>query len=226
MNYAGYSWTVSTAGYEATNFGMLSGNAEWQRQMTMKLIDAAIACGAKTLVLLECGHAYTALRWQGANLLGRSLPFRVLHISELIAENIADGRIRVSKLRKSATFHDPCQVSRRGGATSAPRAVLDALGLELRETDDSGALNFCCGGGGGVIANRRAGELRYKAFDIKMRQIDAAGGELLLTSYANCRQTFDDGSAHFQWDRPMGSLLELVAAQLDDKQPSSAKAGA
>jgi Fe-S oxidoreductase len=218
LNHAGYSWTVSSAGYEATNFGMMSGNTEWQRQMTMKLIDAAIACGAKTLVLPECGHAYMALRWQGANLLGRPLPFRVLHISEFIAENIVSGRIRVSKLSKSATFHDPCQVSRRGGATSAPRAVLDALGLELRETSDSGALNFCCGGGGGVIANRRADELRYKAFDIKMRQIDAAGGELLLTSCANCRQTFDDGSAHFHWEKPMGSLLELVAAQLDERR--------
>jgi Fe-S oxidoreductase len=225
LNHAGYSWTVSSAGYEATNFGMMSGNTEWQRQMTMKLIDAAIACGAKTLVLPECGHAYMALRWQGANLLGRPLPFRVLHISEFIAENVANGRIRVSKVGKSVTFHDPCQVSRRGGATSAPRSVLAALGVEQRETADSGGLNFCCGGGGGVIANRRADDLRYKAFEIKMRQMDATGADMLLTSCANCRQTFDDGSAHFQWDKPMGSLLELVAAQLEGPA-SSSKVGA
>ncbi len=226
LNHAGYSWTVSSAGYEATNFGMMSGNAEWQRQMTMKLIDAAIACGARIVVLPECGHAYMALRWQGANLLGRPLPFRVLHISEFIAENVASGRIRVSKLGKSATFHDPCQISRRGGATSAPRKVLGALGLELRETEDTGALNFCCGGGGGVIANRRADDLRYKAFEIKMRQMDATGADMLLTSCANCRQTFDDGAAHFQWDKPMGSLLELVAGQLEDREPAAAAAGA
>jgi Fe-S oxidoreductase len=226
LNHAGYSWTVSTAGYEATNFGMMSGNTAWQKQMTMKLIDAAIACGAKTLVLPECGHAYQALRWQGANMLGRPLPFRVLHISEFIAENIANGRIRVKKVAKSVTFHDPCQVSRRGGATSAPRSVLAALGLAQRETADSGALNFCCGGGGGVIANRRADDLRYKAFEIKMRQMDATGADMLLTSCANCRQTFDDGAAHFQWDKPMGSLLELVAEQLDDQAPAPARANA
>ncbi len=221
LNNAGYSWTVSSAGYEATNFGMLSGNVEWQRQMTMKLIDAAIACGAKMVLLPECGHAYTALRWQGANLLGRPLPFRVLHISEFLAENIASGRIRVSKLRKSIAFHDPCQVSRCGGATAAPRAVLSALGVDLRETSDSGALNFCCGGGGGVIANRRADNLRYKAFGIKMQQMGATGAELLLTSCSNCRQTFDDGSAHFQWDKPMGSLLELVADHLEEGRRAS-----
>ena len=52
----------------------------------MKLIDAAVACGAKTVVLPECGHAYTALRWMGANMYGKPLPFRVLHISEFLAE--------------------------------------------------------------------------------------------------------------------------------------------
>ena len=228
LNHLGDAWSVSTQGYEATNFGMLSGNAEWQRHSTMKLVDAAIACGAKTVVLPECGHAYTAMRWQGANWLGRPLPFRVLHVSEFLAENIANGRIRVRRVGGSVTFHDPCQVSRRGGATQSPRVVLEALGVDLRETADSGALNFCCGGGGGVIANHRADALRHKAFEIKMRQIDATGAKRPLTSCANCRQTFDDGKAHFQWDKTMGSLLELVADNLADEPgrgtPAAARA--
>jgi Fe-S oxidoreductase len=211
---AGYSWTISSAGYEATNFGMLSGNAAWQRDLTLKLVDAAIACRAKVVVLPECGHAYSALRWQGAEMLGRALPFRVLHISELLAECLADGRIRVKPLEGSVTFHDPCQVSRRGGATAAPRRVLAALGLELRETEDSGDFNFCCGGGGGVIAIGRADALRRKTFEIKMSQIDATGADLAVTSCANCRQSFDDGQAHHGWNRRMGSLLELVAGRL------------
>ncbi|HEY4659488.1 MAG TPA: hypothetical protein VIH11_08265, partial [Gemmatimonadaceae bacterium] len=57
-------------------------------------------------------------------------------------------------------------------------------------------------------------ELRYKAFQIKMAQLDATGAELAVTSCGNCRQTFDDGRAHFHWDRSMGSLLDLVAGQL------------
>ncbi len=220
LEHAGYSWTVSTRGYEATNFGMLSGNREWQRDMTMKLIDAAIACEAKIVVLPECGHAYSAMRWQGAEMLGKPLPFRVLHISEFLAENVANGRIRVKPLDASVAFHDPCQVSRRGGATQAPRDVLAALGLDLRETEDAGDLNFCCGGGGGVIANRRADALRHKAFEIKMAQLDATGAELTVTSCANCRQSFDDGQSHFHWDRKMGSLLELVAERLVQRAQS------
>jgi Fe-S oxidoreductase len=216
LNHTGYSWTLSTKGYEATNFGLLSGNAAWQRDMTLKLIDAAVACKAKMLVLPECGHAYTALRWMGANVYGKPLPFRVLHISEFLAENVRNGRIKVRKVPKSLAFHDPCQVSRRGGAAAAPRVVLQALGVELRETQDHGSLNWCCGGGGGVVTIHRADELRYKAFEIKMKQLDATGAELTVTSCANCRQTFDDGQAHFKWARTMGSLLELVAENLRD----------
>ena len=214
LEQAGASWTIASAGYEATNFGMLSGNVEWQRDMTMKLVEAAIACSAKVVLLPECGHAYSALRWQGAEMLGKPLPFRVLHISEFLAENLASGKIKVRPLDKTVAFHDPCQVSRRGGATRAPREVLAALGMDLLETEDSGDLSFCCGGGGGVIANSRADALRYGAFEIKMKQIDATGAELAVTSCANCRQTFDDGAAHFHWGREMGSLVELVADRL------------
>ena len=215
FNHLGVSWTIRSDGYEATNFGMLSGNVQGQRNTSMKMIEAAIACGARTLVLPECGHAYGALRWQGANVYGKPLPFKVLHISEYLAENVRNSQLRLKKLKKTATYHDPCQVSRRGGATAAPREVLQALGVELREMESFGDMNWCCGGGGGVVTIHRADELRHKAFAIKIRQIDDTGAELLTTSCANCRQTFDDGQEHFKWDKTMRSLLELVADQLD-----------
>lgn len=216
MNHLGVDWTFRSDGYEATNFGMLSGNTAWQKDMSMKLINAAIAAGAKTLVLPECGHAYGALRWQGANVYGKPLPFEVLHISEFLAKHARAGTLRLKPMPNTVTFHDPCQVSRRGGATAAPREVLQALGVELREMRDSGDMSYCCGGGGGVVTIHRADELRYAAFDIKIRQINATGAEIPVTSCSNCRQTFDDGQAHYGWDKTMTSLLEMVADHLAD----------
>lgn len=216
LNRLGVSWTFRSDGYEATNFGLFSGNLAWQRDMSMKLIEAAIACGTKTMVLPECGHAYGAMRWQGANMYGKPLPFRVLHISEFLAEAVREGRLALKPMQGTVTFHDPCQVSRRGGATGAPREVLAALGAGLREMPPAGDANWCCGGGGGVVTLHRADEHRYRAFEIKMKQVEATGAERLATSCSNCRLTFDDGQAHYQWDRKMESLLELVAAQLTD----------
>jgi Fe-S oxidoreductase len=216
LNAMGESWTFRTDGFEATNFGMLSGNAEWQKDMSMRVIDAAVKVGAKTLVLPECGHAYMALRWMGANMYGKPLPFKVMHISEYLADALNAGRLKVRKVDRSVTFHDPCQVSRRGGATQAPRDVLKHLGIELREMPDSGDYNWCCGGGGGVVTIHRADELRYKVFKLKMDQVEATGADGLVSSCSNCRQTFDDGQKHYDWNYTAESLLELVAENLEE----------
>jgi Fe-S oxidoreductase len=214
LNRMGVSWTFRSDGYEATNFGLFSGNFDWQRDMSLRVINAAIASKAKTLVLPECGHAYGAMRWQGANMLGRPLPFRVLHISEFLAEAVREGRLKLKPMQGTVTFHDPCQVSRRGGATGAPREVLAALGADLREMPPAGDANWCCGGGGGVVTLHRADAHRHRAFEIKMKQIETTGAQRLATSCSNCRLTFDDGQAHYKWDRKMESLLELVAEHL------------
>ncbi|MHB8252871.1 MAG: (Fe-S)-binding protein [Acidiferrobacter sp.] len=211
------SWTFRSDGYEATNFSMLGGDREGQRHATMKLIDAAIAVQAKLLILPECGHAYQALRWQGANVYGKPLPFRVQHISEYLAEKIDEGKLVLTPNARSVTFHDPCQVGRRGGAVAAPRQVLRALGVDLREMRDTGAFNWCCGGGGGVVTIHRADPLRYRTFQIKMQQVDDTGADLLVSSCSNCRQTFDDGQAHFHWDKTAQSLLEMVADNLAER---------
>jgi Fe-S oxidoreductase len=214
MKHLGVDWTFRSDGFEATNFGLLSGNSQWQKDMSMKLINAAVATGAKVLVLPECGHAYGALRWMGANMYGKPLPFRVLHIAEFLAEAVKEGLLKLRKVGKSVTFHDPCQIVRRGGVIEAPRIVLEALGVELREMYPGKGNNWCCGGGGGVVTIHRADPIRYKVYQLKMKQIEDTGAELPVTTCANCRQTFDDGQAHFKSDTTMNSLLELVADNL------------
>jgi Fe-S oxidoreductase len=214
MKHLGLDWTLRSDGYEATNFGLLSGNAAWQKDMSMKLINAAIASGAELLILPECGHAYGALRWQGANIYGKELPFKVRHISEFLGENIKTGKLKLKQMNKSVTFHDPCQVTRRGGVIQEPRDALKGLGVDLIEMSSEPGMNWCCGGGGGVVTIHRADATRYKSFQIKMKQVEDTGAEMLVSSCSNCRLTFDDSQAHFHWDKKLHSLLELVAENL------------
>ncbi len=217
MNYLGLDWTFSTEGYEATNFGMLAGNTAWQKQKSMRLIEAAIACGAELLILPECGHAYGALRWMAPNMYGEPLPFRVVHMSEFLGENVRNGNLKLKPFKKSVTYHDPCQVGRRGGVLQQPRDVLLAMGAELREMSSEPGMNWCCGGGGGVVALPRADDLRRKAFQIKMNQVDDTGAEIVASACANCRLSFDDGQAFYKWDKKLHSLLEMVAENLIEK---------
>jgi len=216
LNRSGASWTMHRGGFDASNIGYQNGDLALQEKLTRALVDTAVQIGAHTLVLPECGHAYGAARWEAAHWYGAELPVRILHMTEFLDELIGTGRIRVNKIAASATFHDPCQIVRRGGLEAAARRVLAALGYELTELRDHGLTGICCGGGGGVVSNVRAAPLRQLTFELKRQQVDASGAQHFVTSCGQCRITFEQGAHKAGWNRPVLSLLELVADQLAD----------
>lgn len=216
FNHVGEDWTFSTKGYEATNFGVLAGKSDVAQTMLKRVVDAAEGVGAELVIIPECGHAYGAMRWTGAKLLGRPLPFEVQHITEYLASAKAGGRLRLKPMAGSVTYHDPCQVSRRGGATRAPRDILAGFAEDFREMEPTGNYNWCCGGGGGVAAIETATDLRLKVFEIKMDQVAGTGADTMVSACANCRQSLDAGKEHYDWDKEIASLVEVVADHLDD----------
>jgi Fe-S oxidoreductase len=216
LHRAGVKWTMHQGGYDASNIGFNNGDVELQERLTRALVDTALKIGAHTVLLPECGHAYGAARWEAARWYGARLPVRVVHMTEYLDELIAGGRIRVKPLGGTATFHDPCQIVRRGGLEAAARRVLAALGLELVELQHHGVTGYCCGGGGGVVSNLRAAPLRQKVFAMKRQQVEATGAERLVTSCGQCLITLETGARLSNWDKHPESLMELVAAQLAD----------
>jgi len=215
MQHLGTSCTFRSDGLVAENYGYYAGGKEWQRQISLRLIDQALACNATMLIVPECGHAYTALRWEAADLYGKPLPFKVRHVTEFLAEQLRLGKLKLRAVKSgAATFHDPCQLVRKGGVTEAPRLLMKAMGVELHEMKNHGAFSFCCGGGGGVVDIDRATPLRYRAMENKLREVDDTGAPTFLTSCSDCRHTFDDATSHFKWDKEARSLLELVADNL------------
>jgi Fe-S oxidoreductase len=223
LNHLGLDWTFASSGFEAANSGALSGDQTVQRQVTQRIVDAALACGAKVVIVPECGHAYPALRWDGPNALERPFPFEVLAISELIGRELESGRLRLKPLGpgKRVTFHDPCKLGRKGGVLDEPRRALAALEVDLRETESKGVTNYCCGGGAGVFLLERAAPLRAAAFKIKREQFDATGAQAVVTSCGSCRMNFAVGAQQNNWHVPIESLVELVADNLP--APATAK---
>lgn len=216
LNRIGARWTMHSEGFDAANIGFNNGDLQLQAQLTRSLIDTALKIGATTVLLPECGHAYGAARWEAAQWYDQALPLRVIHMTEFLDELLASGRIRVKPVGQTATFHDPCQIVRRGGLEAAARRVLKALGFELIEMDAHGEMGYCCGGGGGVVSNQRAAPLRLKVFEIKRQQVEATGAQRFITSCGQCRITLEMGAKHAGWQRPTESLLELVADNLVD----------
>ena len=216
LNKLGVDWTLLSQGFEATNVGLVSGDERTQKKATARIVEHAEACGAKIVILPETGHAYQALRWEGANELHKALPFEVLAISEFIAREYDAGRLRLKAAAngKSVTYHDPCRLGRHGGVIDQPRQVLKALGLDFREADSNGRENYCCGGGCGEYVVKRSAPLRQKAFAIKQREFDETGADAVITSCANCRVNLMIGASNAGWQNPVESLVENVAANL------------
>lgn len=214
LNAAGVKWTISSKGYEATNFGYLSGKTDLAKLGLKRVVDAAEELGIRTVIIPECGHAYSVMRWAGATLLGRPLPFEVHHITEYLAMLKREGKLSFKPIDDKITYHDPCQVSRRGGAEADARYLLSGFAPNFREMAPTGNYNYCCGGGGGVQAIARAAPLRHKVFEIKAQQVEKSGADIMVSSCANCRLTMDESIAALHWGGKLESLVEMLAENL------------
>jgi len=217
FRHVGATWTLPSAGFEATNIGVQVGSREVAREILSRIVAAAERLKVKCVVSPECGHAYSALRWEGPNLIGRRYGFDVVQVDELLERFLREGRLRLrGKDARRLTFHDPCQLVRRGGLGAAPHRLAAAVSANLVDMPGGGAASFCCGGGGGVSAIHRAEPLRFAAFACKKRQIEAAGAEALVTACGNCRNVLEEAIEHDGMALPVIGLVEMVAQYLDE----------
>jgi len=217
FKHADVSWTFSSEAFEATNSGIQIGSSDLAAELVQRVVDAAENLNVKAVISPECGHAYTAIRWDGPNLIGRPYKFDVIHVLELLDQLRQEGKIQLEGLdTNKITFHDPCQIVRRGGITQEPRDLLNSVSSNFVEMPCSGKWNWCCGGGGGVSANSDADELRLKSFAIKKGQLDGAGAKTLVTSCSNCRNMLEDGIEEYEMDIEVVGLTELIADHIKE----------
>ncbi|MET1078978.1 MAG: dimethylglycine demethylation protein DgcB [Pseudomonas sp.] len=115
--------------------------------------------------------------------------YQVLHHSTFIAELIASQRLDLDRhplagQAEGITYHDPCYLGRYNGEYEAPRAVLKALGLEVKEMERSGFRSRCCGGGGGAPITDIPGKQRIP--DMRMLDIKETGAALVAVGCPQC----------------------------------------
>lgn len=219
MDHAGQSWTLSSKAFEATNSGIQIGSSDIARVLVSRVVEAAEELEVDTVVSPECGHAYTAIRWEGPNLMGRPFGFKVRHIVEVLDDLRAQGLLELEgKEEQKITFHDPCQLVRRGGVVEQPRRLIDMFLGNFVEMEDAGMMNWCCGAGGGQGAIEEAHHLRMNAFRIKKRQLENTGAEVLMTACANCRIQLEEGLEEFNVELPVIGLTEALAEHLVDRK--------
>ena len=155
-------------------------------------------------------HSFHVLKNEYGELGGR---YQVLHHSTYMDELISGKKLNLGQHKGgSVTYHDPCYLGRYNGEYEAPRAVLNAIGIEVKEMQRSGFRSRCCGGGGGAPITDIPGKQRIP--DMRMVDIKETAAELVAVGCPQCTAMLEGVVG----PRPeVKDIAELVADVLIDQ---------
>jgi Fe-S oxidoreductase len=132
-------------------------------------------------------HAMNALRHD------YELEQPVVHHSQVLAELIAAGKLKLQSLPddRTYTFHDPCYLGRHNHEYNAPRQVLEAIpGIKTAEMERTRNRSFCCGGGSLNLFHETECEKRMG--EIRLDQAEGAGAQVVVTACPYCLVNLED----------------------------------
>ena len=210
FNAAKENWTLSF--FEAVNFGAFVGDPTKTKLILDRIVNEAKRLKVKEVCICECGTAYRVM-----NQLTDKQPFKVSSITEVHARYIREGRIKLDKTKVdgAVTYHDPCQIARNAGVIDEPRYILKRLTDDFRELTDEPSYNWCCGGGGGLVAmGEDTLDFRMKSARVKVDQVNATGAKVLATACENCHAQLSNLNDHYKMNVDVKFLSSMVADAL------------
>ena len=210
FNAAKADWTLSI--FEAANYGVFLADVKRAKEVAKRIVDEATRLGVEEIVIAECGHAYASYRWDVPNWFGESFNFKVRSLIEVLAEYLAEGKIKVdpSAIPETVTYHDSCNLGRNGGLLEEPRYVLGKIARDFREMTPNKDAAFCCGGGGGIVALAEYTDRRIAAGKPKADQIKQTGAKVVVAACENCRLQIGDLNETYGLNVEITALTDLV----------------
>ncbi|UCF83934.1 MAG: (Fe-S)-binding protein [Desulfobacteraceae bacterium] len=208
FNAAGENWTLSF--FEAVNFGAFVGDPTRTKLIMDRIVNEAKRLKVKEVCICECGTAFRVMKQMSGK-----PPFKVTSITEVHARYIREGRIKLdkSKFHEPVTYHDPCQIARNAGVIDEPRYILQHLTDDFREMTPDPRYNWCCGGGGGLVAlGEETLDFRMKSAKVKVDQIKVTNATILATACENCHTQLSNLNDHYK----MGVDVQFLSSMIVD----------
>ncbi|WP_251197698.1 heterodisulfide reductase-related iron-sulfur binding cluster [Anaerotardibacter muris] len=183
------------------------GNEYVYYMLAQENIETLKQAGVKKIVT-QCPHCLQALSVDYPQMGGN---FEVLHHSELLAQLIAEGKLKAGSCEYAqVTYHDSCYLGRYHGQYDAPRNVLkQGAGAQLVEMERNESKSFCCGAGGGHMWLEEPQGTKIN--DMRAEQALQTKADALVTACPFCLTMLTDGVAAHDSQMPVKDLAEVLA---------------
>jgi Fe-S oxidoreductase len=169
-----------------------SGYMEFFENITRFNLSAIKASKAKT-VIFGCAVCYNTFKTHYQSIIGK-LPFKTLHISEVIYDLMVKGRIHLQSVRKKFTYHDPCHLGRDEKVYEPPREIIKKIpNSEFYEMPRNRRSAFCCGEG--VIVSTLFPNLTRKISANRISEAKEIGANAIVTCCPGCVTTLSKAAA-------------------------------
>jgi Fe-S oxidoreductase len=127
-------------------------------------------------------HAFHCLKNEYGDFGGH---YDVYHHTGFFAELVKNQKLHLSTDKAlSLTYHDPCYLGRYNGEYDAPRYLLEAMGIHIKEMERSKTKARCCGGGGGAPVTDIPGTQRIP--DMRMEDAKATKADIIAVGCPQC----------------------------------------
>ena len=196
----------------------INSELESARELIQHNVEAVQAMGAKKVVTTcpSCFHFWkhsypAALEVEMMEELG----LEVQHSTEFLADLLEAGNLRLRELRENVTYHDPCDLGRKGGVIEAPRRVLAQIpGLRLVEMAENRDSSHCCGGGGNLESF--APEVGQAVARSRIRQAAEVRAGTLVSACQQCERTLANAARAERLRIRVKDITEVVLEALEE----------
>ena len=193
----------------------INGELERTRELIRHNVEAVRAMGVKKVVTTcpSCFHFWK--HSYPAALATEELGLEVLHATEFLADLLETGNLKLHELRENVTYHDPCDLGRKGGVIEAPRRVLAQIpGLRLVEMAENRDSSYCCGGGGNLESF--APEVSKAVARSRIRQAAEVGAGTIVSACQQCERTLANAARAERIRIRVKDITEVVLEALED----------